>query len=320
MTARRADDYPIELTPPSLGRWADGSDGLPYVQSFEASRPGPHVLVTALVHGNEICGAIALDLLLREGIRPLRGRLSFVFANIAAYERFDAEAPSASRYVDEDFNRIWSPSRLDGADVNAELIRARELRPLIESTDLLLDLHSLQQGDAPLILCGPLDKGRALARRVGYPVIVIADAGHAAGTRMRDYGGFGDPASAKAALLVECGQHWARGTDRVAVETTIRFLVACGSIEAALAARFCADEQPPAQQIIEVTQAVTVHDPGFAFTADYRGLEVIAEAGTVIAREGGRTIATPYDDCLLIMPSLRLRPGQTAVRLGRRVA
>ena len=40
-------------------------------------------------------------------------------------------------------------------------------------------------------------------------------------------------------------------------------------------------------------------------------------AGTVIAYDGTRPIRTPYDDCVLIMPSRRLAPGLTAVRLGR---
>jgi len=31
-------------------------------------------------------------------------------------------------------------------------------------------------------------------------------------------------------------------------------------------------------------------------------------------------VRTPYDDCVLIMPSRRLVKGQTAVRLGRYVA
>jgi hypothetical protein len=31
-------------------------------------------------------------------------------------------------------------------------------------------------------------------------------------------------------------------------------------------------------------------------------------------------VTTPYDDCVLIMPSRRLDKGQTAVRLGRYVA
>ncbi len=35
-----------------------------------AATPGPHVLVNALTHGNEICGALALDQLFKSGLRP----------------------------------------------------------------------------------------------------------------------------------------------------------------------------------------------------------------------------------------------------------
>ncbi len=34
---------------------------------------------------------------------------------------------------------------------------------------------------------------------------------------------------------------------------------------------------------------------------------------------GARAFSTPYDNCVLVMPSLRPKPGQTAVRLGRRI-
>jgi len=76
--------------------------------------------------------------------------------------------------------------------------------------------------------------------------------------------------------------------------------------------------RPPAdQRVITVTQAVTITSDRFEFLRDYRGLEVIPRQGTVIARDGGREVRTPYDNCVLIMPSRRLNRGQTAVRLGR---
>jgi hypothetical protein len=41
-------------------------------------------------------------------------------------------------------------------------------------------------------------------------------------------------------------------------------------------------------------------------------------AGTPIARDGDRVWTAPYDDTVLVMPSLRhLKPGNTQVRLGR---
>src|SRR5438046_2100374 len=56
-----------------------------------------------------------------------------------------------------------------------------------------------------------------------------------------------------------------------------------------------------------------------AFALPVHGLSVIDSAGTLLARDGDVEIRTPYDDCMLIMPTRRPRPGETAVRLGRLV-
>src|SRR5215468_1582469 len=100
---------PIEVAFPDLSPYAQGNTGIAYAWTFASRRSGPHVLLQALTHGNEVCGAIALDWVLGVGLRPKRGTLSVVFANVAAYERFDRVDPFASRCVDEDFNRLWNP-------------------------------------------------------------------------------------------------------------------------------------------------------------------------------------------------------------------
>jgi hypothetical protein len=46
-------------------------------------------------------------------------------------------------------------------------------------------------------------------------------------------------------------------------------------------------------------------------------LLTIARAVTVYANDGGTKIATPHDDCVLIMPTRHPKRGETAVRLGR---
>jgi hypothetical protein len=51
-----------------------------------------------------------------------------------------------------------------------------------------------------------------------------------------------------------------------------------------------------------------------------QALEVVPRAGTVIATDGPKPIRTPYDDCVLVMPTATPRRGQTAVRLGRFVS
>ena len=310
-----AAEAPLDLTLPNIASYSAGNTGVDYVTTLDSGRPGPHVMLSALVHGNEPCGAVALDFLFTRRVRPRRGRLSLAFMNAAAYGTFDPALPNVSRFVDEDFNRLWTSEVLDGPRDSAELSRAREVRPILDTVDILLDLHSMQHVSPPLMMAGPLAKGRTLARAVGAPEIVVADAGHAAGRRMRDYAGFGDPASPKTALLVECGQHWVREAGEVAIQVTLRFLLQLGLIDRDIAGDLL--PAATAQKFIEVTDAVTIQTESFRFAGDYRGLEVIGAAGTVLGHDGDTPVRTPYDDCVLIMPSRRLYRGQTAVRLGR---
>ena len=313
------NEYPIELTPPDLSPYREGTHGVPYVHTFDAGVPGPHVAVSAIVHGNEPVGAIVLDRFLREGVHPVRGRLSLGFVNVAAHEAFDAANPNASRWVDEDFNRLWSPEILDGDRASVELARAREIRPWLDTVDVLLDIHTMQHRTAPLMMAGPADKGLALARAVGVPETIVRDAGHAAGPRMRDYAGFVDPASPRNALLVECGQHWEAGAEACAFDASVRFLRATGAVDEGFGAAWTS-EAPGPQRTLEITHRVTIETDRFAFAGDYVGLDEIPEAGTVFARDGDRELTTPHDGCVLVMPSKRLWKGQTAVRLGRFVA
>ena len=315
------DSYPIELTPPDISPYAAGNTGVDYITRFDAEEPGPHVMITAVVHGNELCGAIALDWLFRHDVRPLKGSLSLGFMNVEAYQSFDTGNPTASRFIDEDFNRLWTAEVLkDAGRDSVELRRAREVWPYIDSVDLLLDIHSMQHKTPPLMMAGPLPKGRMLASDVGLPEVVVTDAGHAAGKRMRDYEGFADPASPKNALLMECGQHWEAAAGPLAIHTALRFLLVNGVVAPDWAADELAGVTLPQQRFIEVTGPITVESADFQFVEDYRGLEVIPKAGTVIAHDGKKPVPTPYDDCVLIMPSRRLNPGASAVRLGRYVA
>ena len=309
-------EYPVQLEAPDIRPYKAGNTGIDYITSFQAAEPGPHVMITAVVHGNELCGAIALDWLMKLGVRPKQGRLSLGFMNVAAYGRFDPAEPLASRFVDEDFNRLWDAETLDGPRQSVELTRAREVRPFLDTVDRLLDIHSMQHATGALMLSGPLDKGRRLAEGTGVPELVVMDEGHAAGRRMRDYADFRNEASPKDALLVECGQHWEKSSEHMAKETALRFLLYTGAVDMDFAGPHLGPP-PPKQKIVEVTHPVTITTDRFRFAEDYRGLETIAKAGTVLGYDGDDPVVTPHDDCVLIMPSRRLNRGATAVRLAR---
>ena len=316
--AADASAYAVELAAPDISPYRYGNTGIDYVTTFDSGKPGPHVMVNAVTHGNEICGALAVDRLFKTGVRPTRGKLSLSFANVEAFHRFDTLYPHASRFVDEDFNRVWAPATLDGPRQSVELARARAMRPVIDQVEFLLDIHSMHDPHGPVMISGPLDKGIEFAKRVGVPEFVVADVGHANGTRMRDYGGFGKPQSHKAALLVECGQHWERASERLAWQTTWRFLQALAVVDQELAAAQIDGAPAPEQKVVRVTDALIAASLDYKFAEGLKGLSIVPRRGDLIARDAGKPVVAPYDNCVLIMPTLlHVKPGLTAVRIGR---
>ena len=314
----------IETIFPDISQWAIGNTRFAHVWTYASDAPGPHVCVNALVHGNEVCGAIAADWLLRElaaGLRPVRGTLSVAFANVAAYQSFDASKPFDSRCVEEDFNRLWDEATLDGPRDSKELRRARELRPFYDTVDHLLDLHSMLEPAPPIALAGDTQKGLALARAVGMPEHILVDSGHAAGKRLRDYLGFGAEQSPKSALLVECGQHWEAAVGEVAKQVTLRFLRHFGTVDGRwIEQQMDAEDgacSAALQRVVDITTVVTHTGTAFRWVRPVGGLEVIAEADTLIAMDGEREIRTPHADAVMVMPVPHPKVGQTAVRIGR---
>lgn len=312
------NSYPIEVAPPDISQYAAGNAGIPYAWTFDSGAPGPHAMISAVVHGNEPAGAIAIDWLLRNEVRPLRGRLTLIFMNIAAYEAFTPDDPNASRWVEEDMNRVWDKDVLAGPRDSIELRRAREVRPLLDTVDMLFDIHTMQHLAPPLMMSGRHDRAMALAGQIGIPERVVGDFGHKAGRRMRDYAGFDDPDSAKTALLIECGQHWQVAASHLARKSALSFLGALGLVDVSQYGDIT--DTTPGQRFFQVREAVTVTTDGFRFVEQFNGGEFIPRRGTIIGYDGDTPVQTSEDDMMLVMPSKRLWQGQTAVRLARAVA
>lgn len=309
--------FTVELEAPDISGYRRGTAGIDYVHTFDSGLPGPDAMINGVIHGNELCGAIALDYLMRHGIRPAKGRLTLCFVNPQAYLSFDPDQPTRSRFVDEDMNRVWTAQRLDGPDDSVELRRARELRPLYDRVERLLDIHSMGTYSEPILLIHGLDKERRFARRMGYPATVACGSGHVEGLRLIEYGPFNDPATDRIACLIECGQHWAARSADVAIDSALVFLHALEMIDdETLAAH--RRTGPAAEQImVDVTHGYSIRTDDFRFVENFKGLERFPKAGTVIAVDGGEELRTPYDDCILVMPNHRATKGQRALRLAR---
>ncbi len=302
--------FPVFIEAPDLSPWVAGNTGITGFTTKDSGLAGPHVVLISLIHGNEFAGAIVLDEMLRADFRPRLGKLTFGFANLAAFARFDPENPVSSRFVEEDMNRVWDDIDLFVVRRTLELDRARDIRPLIDTADIVLDLHSMLWPSEPLLLCGSGNQGRKLALAIGTPSMVIADQGHAGGKRLIDYGRFTEHPGQAGCVLVEAGQHW-EFTTVLQIRATIAALLNHAGMTSEIAR-----PSTPAR-FAEVTQLVTARTNRFVFIRDFWGGEIIKTKDTLIAHDGDVEIRTPHDDCLLIMPSLKPSRGHTAIRLAR---
>lgn len=305
------DTAPLEVLPRDLSAYRQGNTGIDYVHRFESGKPGPHVLVNALTHGNEICGMVAATHLLDTGVRPKIGTLTVSFANIEAYNAFDIDNPYENRQLVHNLNRIWSPEWLDGSEQSPELRRARELRPVLDAADYVLDIHSTRAPVQPFWVYPEMDRNTALAAAVGAPAVqLVMPAGRFPGTGVLNYGRHGDPASdSGGALVVECGQHFAQSAALLATDVTLRFLAHLGLIDAPANSEPAAPAQP--FRLLEVHM---VKSEDFTFTRPLLGFEVFNK-GELIAINAGEEIRSPCDNCTIFMPTRMPIVGREAVYL-----
>ncbi|MDM0046495.1 succinylglutamate desuccinylase/aspartoacylase family protein [Variovorax dokdonensis] len=301
----------LEILPRDLSAYAQGNIGVPYVHRFESGLAGPHVLINALTHGNEICGMVAATHLLDTQVRPKIGTLTISFAHVEAYNAFNADKPFANRQIEHNLNRVWSDDLLGGSENSPELRRARELRPVVAAADHILDIHSTSQDNEPFWVYPGFERNARVAQAIGLPSThLVMPSGLGSGTPLIQHGAHGGEHAPGAALVAECGQHFRRSSAEVATEVTLRFLAHFGLI----------DHTPSApvgpQRRFELLRTCMVTTPEFRFTRPLVGFETFAQ-GDVIATDGEQRIVAPCDHCTVFMPTREPIVGREAVYLTR---
>ena len=304
--------HDFEVLPRDLSAYREGNTGVDYVHRFESGRPGPHVLINALTHGNEICGMVAATHLIDSGVRPKIGTLTVSFSHIEAYNAFDAEKPYDNRQIEHNLNRIWSAEMLDGPEDSPELRRARELRPVVDAADYILDIHSTSQDVVPFWVYPAYERNAEVALAVGVPPVhLVMPNGLGSGTPLIQYGHHGDADGKGAAMVVECGQHFKQSAADLATAVTLGFLAHFGLID-----KDPATPAPAPQRRFELLQTHMVKDLNFVFTRPLIGFETFAE-GELIAMNGTEEIRSPCDDCTVFMPTREPIVGREAVYLTK---
>ncbi|WP_309082892.1 succinylglutamate desuccinylase/aspartoacylase family protein [Chelativorans sp.] len=277
-----------------------GNAGIPYAFTFDSGRAGPHVLVTSLAHGNEPGGLEAVLAILEHGIRPLCGRLSLAICNVAAYEAFNGVDPYGTRFVEEDFNRVWSDEKLDGEGHSVELDRARELRPLVADADFLIDLHATPYEASPYFVLRPGTRAIGLAERIGLPhTRFLFNQGSAHAPTLSNYRQFSDPHSNAIGITLECGLFFAAESKLVAQAAVARLLQLNGMIsDADFAALATWRDTRPRRDIVveypEITRTAQMR-----FLARPGDFQPFAE-GEIAAFDGDRPIPAPFEGALVL--------------------
>ena len=305
----------FEVLPRDLSPYKRGNVGIDYVHRFESGKPGPHVLVNALTHGNEFCGMTAATHLLDHGVRPSIGTLTISFANVEAYQSFSVDKPFESRQLVHNLNRIWSSAWLDGPENSPELRRARELRPVVAAADHILDIHSTSQAVQPFWVYAQHERNGAAALSIGRPSVhLVMPGGMSSGTPLIAHDRHSHDDFHGVSVVVECGQHFLQCSSDLAIEVAKDFIAHFGLIQR--------DDVAPAkapQQRFELLQTWVVKHADFRFTRPLVGFETFVK-GELIATDGGEEIRAPCDDCTILMPTREPIVGREGVYLSRPVA
>jgi predicted deacylase len=287
------------------------------VHQFFGLKQGPRLIVLGAVHGNEACGTIARQRLMKElGSGKLHigcGSLTLVpVANPLAFAR-------GQRVGDRNLNRNFRPS-LHPQDNEDQIANA--LCPLLANHDVLLDLHSFHTAGEPFAMRGAgnnngtiepfslASEEHALSVRLGVRRIVdgwmttysngvaerlartppanragllSVDPCYGMGTTeyMRSQGGY--------SITLECGQHEDASAPEVAYQAIRNTLAHLGLTD---------DPAPPAfphPQYLQLTQVVDRLHADDAFARPWTSFTPVSQGEVIGVRHSGSAVVAEQD-------------------------
>lgn len=277
--------------------------------SHEPRAPGyfrtPLIGIVGALHGNELCGLHVTDALKDPG-HPLRkqlkhGSLVLIHGNPSA----TAEGRRHTR-GGTDLNRLFDYEFMENLPRTSwkyEHHRAAQLKPLLESLDAVLDLHSATEPSAPFVIAAP---GQiSIAEKLGCPYVTWGwDGPGLLANRV-----LASPLikRGKIGLSVECGQHRSSESSQMALEVTERFLHAMGVMEGpAPSARPCTK--------LEVVHRICRPTLNFRFHRSLRGFDRLSP-GELIG-EGDGVRLTAANDYHVLLPNGNVSVGEDMLYLA----
>lgn len=311
------------------------------VHQFAGLRPGPRLIVTGAVHGNETCGTRAIERLLQAldsgALRLLRGTLTAIpVVNPLAHQRSQREG-------ERNLNRNLRPAVI-AQDFEDRI--GTVLCPWLAAHDVLLDLHSFNAAGQPFVMLGPRNNTgplepfshefaeAAMAAALGPTRIVEGwlstyalglqrraarpsdgsrqhtldqDPHYGVGTTeyMRSQGGYG--------VTLECGQHDDPNAPEVAWLAITRTLALLGMVDAA---EVDLHDSPQAPELLQLYEVIDRDHEGDRFERPWVSFDPVLKGQLIGTRADGTAVLAP-DDGRLVFPNTQALPGQEWFYLAR---
>jgi uncharacterized protein len=305
------------------------------VHRFVGLAPGPKLIVTGAVHGNETAGTRGIERVLAEidggELGIVRGSVSFVpVCNPLAYA-------NGRRMGERNLNRRLQPTATP--QDNEDRI-ANALCPLLAAHEVLLDLHSFRSPGQPFVMRGPADNRGVLepfaladaeaqlAAHVGparivegwmaayasgvarrrqqalTPGAVHEDPGYGVGTTeyMRSQGGYG--------VTLECGQHDDPAAPEVAYRAIHQTLALLGLTDRPVL--------PPAQpfECLALAEVIDRHDVADRFVKTWTSFDPLFAGELIARRADGSELRAPQAG-YIVFPDSSALPGHEWFYLAR---
>ena len=296
---------------------------------FLGLAPGPRLIVLGAVHGNEICGPIAIERAIadcRAGtIAIRRGEVTFV--PVTNRKAFRLKQREGDRNLNRDLGERLVPRDYE------DRVGAR-LCTMLRIHDVLLDLHSFRAEGEPFAFLGPTDNTDTLepfrhadaewdfASRLGARTLIHGwlpaysryltertRLGHQApplaegfGTTeyMRFAGGY--------AATLECGQHDDPNAPGFAYAAITHALSILGLIDAPLPV-------PTVRDAVELHDVIVCETEGDQLVRSWRTGDTVASGELIVRRKDGREVRAPRQG-YLVFPNPRAAPGELFAYFG----
>ena len=268
------------------------------IKIFDSKKSGPNLVIMAGVHGDERCGLNAFTTIIPTFI-PLCGKVTFIIGNPRA-------VILRKRKYEADLNRMFRPAKdLTSSEKNTyEFVRSRELIPILEKADALLDIHSsTTEITTPFVIC----EKQSFKVSTKLPVETIVsgiDSLHPTGTDafVNQSGGLG--------ICIECGNHNDPQSTQVAIDATKRFLHYFSVIN-------LKDDYIIKNQRFIKAEFIYKNKDYFRLSKAFKEFEKI-DANSTIGIDGVLDVKAPYNGVILF-PQNQTKTNSEAFLYGREI-